>query len=225
MHFSGLVFAEAVQRLSARKGLCYHWWRRRHWASHRGEVCCRRLHPHIDSTLKDQLEEVMSLLPTLFHQWYIKAAGNSCSYRTSLLLWSDHTIFNFCMSGSYKLLPNSSLFYSALYCYACAVKCLVFLQTAASRKAKGAPACDTHGVDLSQMSQVRTFAADVLEKYINVAVLVNNAGTGASSGSGPVEGEPSSFWAFQLRSSICCVCILILDFPAHDIIAGWCLCQ
>lgn len=65
---------------------------------------------------------------------------------------------------------------------------LCTLQTAASCKAKGAPACDIHGVDLSQMAQVRKFASDVLAKYKNVDVLVNNAGMGTPSGSGPVKG-------------------------------------
>ena len=66
------------------------------------------------------------------------------------------------------------------------------LQTAASCKAKGAPACDTHGVDLSQMSQVRKFTADVLAKHKSVDVLVNNAGMGAKSGAGPIKGMPPS---------------------------------
>ena len=64
------------------------------------------------------------------------------------------------------------------------------VQTAASCKAKGAPACDTHGVDLSQMSQVRKFTADVLAKHKSVDVLVNNAGMGAKSGAGPIKGMP-----------------------------------
>jgi len=63
------------------------------------------------------------------------------------------------------------------------------LQTAASCKEKGAPAVDVHGVDLSESSQVRKFADDVLGKYKNVDVLVNNAGMGPSSGGGPVKGE------------------------------------
>lgn len=67
------------------------------------------------------------------------------------------------------------------------------VQTAASCKAKGAPACDTHGVDLSQMSQVRKFTADVLAKHKSVDVLVNNAGMGARSGAGPIEGMPLSY--------------------------------
>jgi len=63
------------------------------------------------------------------------------------------------------------------------------LQTAASCKEKGAPAVDVHGVDLSESSQVRKFADDVLGKYKNVDVLVNNAGMGPSSGGGPVKGK------------------------------------
>lgn len=35
------------------------------------------------------------------------------------------------------------------------------------------------------------FADDVLHKYKNVDVLVNNAGMGTKSGSGPVKGRPS----------------------------------
>ncbi len=64
-----------------------------------------------------------------------------------------------------------------------------FLQTAASCKEKGAPAVDVHGIDLSESSQVRKFAEDVLGKYKNVDVLVNNAGMGPSSGGGPVKGK------------------------------------
>lgn len=63
------------------------------------------------------------------------------------------------------------------------------MQTAASCKSKGAPEVDVHGVDLSQPSQVRKFADDVLHKYKNVDVLVNNAGMGPSSGGGPVKGK------------------------------------
>ena len=63
------------------------------------------------------------------------------------------------------------------------------MQTAASCKAKGAPSCDTHGIDLSKSDEVRKFARDVLDKYKNVDVLVNNAGMGPSSGSGPIKGE------------------------------------
>ena len=65
---------------------------------------------------------------------------------------------------------------------------LQWLQTAASCKAKGAPSCDTHGVDLSKSDEVRKFARDVLDKYKNVDILVNNAGMGPSSGSGPIKG-------------------------------------
>lgn len=64
----------------------------------------------------------------------------------------------------------------------------IALQTATSCKAKGAPSCDTHGVDLSKSDEVRKFARDVLDKYKNVDVLVNNAGMGPSSGSGPIKG-------------------------------------
>ena len=63
------------------------------------------------------------------------------------------------------------------------------MQTAASCKSKGAPEVDVHGVDLSQPSQVRKFADDVLHKHKNVDVLVNNAGMGPSSGGGPVKGD------------------------------------
>ena len=66
---------------------------------------------------------------------------------------------------------------------------LDFLQTAASCKEKGAPAVDVHSIDLSESSQVRKFADDVLGKYKNVDVLVNNAGMGPSSGGGPVKGK------------------------------------
>ena len=74
------------------------------------------------------------------------------------------------------------------------LSCLTFvflqwLQTAASCKAKGAPSCDTHGVDLSKSDEVRKFARDVLEKYKNIDILVNNAGMGPSSGSGPIKGR------------------------------------
>ena len=65
----------------------------------------------------------------------------------------------------------------------------VHLQVAASCKAKGAKACDIHGIDLSESSQVRKFADDVLAKHKTVDVLVNNAGMGTSSGSGPIKGE------------------------------------
>lgn len=71
----------------------------------------------------------------------------------------------------------------------CLVPFLLCMQTAASCKAKGAPSCDTHGVDLSKSDEVRKFAQDVLDKYKNVDVLVNNAGMGPSSGSGPIKGE------------------------------------
>ena len=66
---------------------------------------------------------------------------------------------------------------------------LLWLQTAASCKAKGAPSCDTHGVDLSKSDEVRKFARDVLDKYKNVDILVNSAGMGPSSGSGPIKGR------------------------------------
>ena len=65
---------------------------------------------------------------------------------------------------------------------------LRWLQTAASCKQRGAPSCDTHGVDLSKSDEVRKFAKDVLDKYKNVDILVNNAGMGPSSGSGPIKG-------------------------------------
>lgn len=60
---------------------------------------------------------------------------------------------------------------------------LLFLQTAASCKAKGAAAVDVHGVDLSKSAEVKKFTEDVLAKYSTVDVLVNNAGMGTSSGS------------------------------------------
>ena len=63
------------------------------------------------------------------------------------------------------------------------------MQTAASCKAKGAPAVDVHGVDLSKAAQVHKFSEDVLAQYKHVDVLVNNAGMGTSSGSGPVDGK------------------------------------
>ena len=64
------------------------------------------------------------------------------------------------------------------------------LQTAASCKAKGAAAVDVHGIDLSKSAEVHKFTQDVLAKYKTVDVLVNNAGMGTSSGSGPIDGEP-----------------------------------
>lgn len=79
-------------------------------------------------------------------------------------------------------------------------------QTAASCKAKGAPACDTHGVDLSQMSQLRKFTADVLDKYKSVDVLVNNAGMGAPSGMGPIEGTPLSLCSLVQPDGLPDVC-------------------
>ena len=63
------------------------------------------------------------------------------------------------------------------------------MQTAASCKSKGSPDVDVHGIDLSQPSQVRKFADDVLHKHKTVDVLVNNAGMGPSSGGGPVKGN------------------------------------
>ena len=63
------------------------------------------------------------------------------------------------------------------------------MQTAASCKAKGAPQVDVHGVDLSESAQTRKFADDVLEKYGDVNVLVNNAGMGPASGGGPIKGK------------------------------------
>lgn len=63
------------------------------------------------------------------------------------------------------------------------------LQTAASCKAKGAAAVDVHGIDLSKSAEVNKFTQDVLAKYKSVDVLVNNAGMGTSSGSGPIDGE------------------------------------
>ena len=45
-------------------------------------------------------------------------------------------------------------------------------------------------MDLSESAQVRKFADDVLVKYKTVDVLVNNAGMGTPSGSGPIEGKP-----------------------------------
>lgn len=65
---------------------------------------------------------------------------------------------------------------------------LQWLQTAASCKAKGAPSCDIHDVELSKSDEVRKFARDVLDKYKNVDIRVNNVGMGPSPGSGPIKG-------------------------------------
>ena len=65
------------------------------------------------------------------------------------------------------------------------------LQTAASCKAKGAAAIDVHGIDLSKSAEVNKFIQAVLAKYETVDVLVNNAGMGTPSGSGPIDGEPA----------------------------------
>ncbi|KAL3140443.1 hypothetical protein ABBQ38_004702 [Trebouxia sp. C0009 RCD-2024] len=86
-------------------------------------------------------------------------------------------------------------------------------ETAASCKAKGAPACDTHGVDLSHMSQVRTFTADVLAKHKSVDVLVNNAGMGARSGAGPIEGD-SSEWEMAVDLNLKAPMLLTQAFAA-----------
>ena len=78
----------------------------------------------------------------------------------------------------------------------------VHLQVAASCKAKGAKACDIHGIDLSESSQVRKFADDVLAKHKTVDVLVNNAGMGTSSGSGPIKGELTVTWVLFIYDGL-----------------------
>ena len=69
------------------------------------------------------------------------------------------------------------------------VRLMLNMQVAANCKARGSPQVDVHGVDLSESSQVRKFADDVLAKYKDVNVLVNNAGMGPSSGGGPIKGN------------------------------------
>ena len=61
-------------------------------------------------------------------------------------------------------------------------------------------------MDLSESSQVRKFADDVLAKYKTVDVLVNNAGMGTPSGSGPVEGRISALTS-HLTVGIVHVCL------------------
>lgn len=86
-------------------------------------------------------------------------------------------------------------------------------ETAASCKEKGAPAVDVHGVDLSESSQVRKFADDVLGKYKNVDVLVNNAGMGPSSGGGPVKGD-SQQWEMCVNLNLTAPMLLTQAFAA-----------
>lgn len=47
-------------------------------------------------------------------------------------------------------------------------------------------------MDLSESDEVRKFAKDVLDKPKNVDILVNTAGMGPSSGSGPIKGNMSA---------------------------------
>ncbi|DBA95764.1 TPA: hypothetical protein ACH3X1_001318 [Trebouxia sp. C0004] len=86
-------------------------------------------------------------------------------------------------------------------------------ETAASCKAKGSPAVDIHGIDLSQSSQVGKFADDVLHKYKKVDVLINNAGMGTKSGSGPIEGD-SSEWEMAVNLNLIAPMLLTQAFAA-----------
>ena len=56
---------------------------------------------------------------------------------------------------------------------------------------------DVHGIDLSKSAEVNKFTHDVLAKYKSVDVLVNNAGMGTSSGSGPIDGESESLGQYH----------------------------